>query len=184
MVQAPHKSFQTGGPVPGRWAPRMLGFVGQWGLISGEPEGCGNELSPTRSAQKIINQLGNPGTETAIWKKPGLNPSADLGEPPGEVEGNWSSSWGYRHRWQPFGGAGSTTWTLVLECHFVILLAYSCYNPDLTNKPIRTSTGIPSAKQKPRQRYRPTLRPLKPAVTLEPALATPGPLAHIPVVKT
>lgn len=31
---------QPGGPVPGGRAPRTFGSEGQWGCLSGEPEGC------------------------------------------------------------------------------------------------------------------------------------------------
>ena len=37
----PHEGTQCKGPVPGRQTPKMFGFEGQQGLISGELEGYG-----------------------------------------------------------------------------------------------------------------------------------------------
>jgi len=55
-----------------------------------------------------------PKTETVILKKPGSDLPADFGESPREAGGQWHSTRGHKHWWQPFGGACSIMWTLVL----------------------------------------------------------------------
>ena len=55
-----------------------------------------------------------PKAEAVILKKPGSDLPADFGESPREAEGQWHSTWGHKHWWQPFGGACSIMWALVL----------------------------------------------------------------------
>ena len=96
------------------------------------------ETPPLKSAHKISHALG-PRAEAVIWKEPGSDLPADLGEPPREAGGNWSSPWGHRHWWQTFGGAHSTTRdppssSLALGLGPI-------------HQPGGTSTGMPQAKR-------------------------------------
>ena len=61
-----------------------------------------------------ISQALSPKAGTVIWKWPGSDSLADLGEPPEEARGNWNFSSGHRNWQQPFLGARSTNRTLVL----------------------------------------------------------------------
>ena len=113
-VWAPHWAPQHRSPVPGRkpqnvwlWRPVGLTFRrarGLWDI----------EIPLLKGSYKISHALGLR-AEAAVWKEPRLEPPADLGKPPIEAGGNWSSPWGHRHWGQPFLGACSTTSTLVLE---------------------------------------------------------------------
>ena len=85
-VKAPHQAPQPEGAAPGRLNPRTLGFECQQGLLSGVPEGC-RKWRPHSSRTKNTYTLG-PRAETVIWKEPGSDPPADLGESPREAGGN------------------------------------------------------------------------------------------------
>ena len=50
----------------------------------------------TKRAHKISYTPG-PRTEAVVRREPGSDLSADLGEPPREAGGNWSSFWGHRN---------------------------------------------------------------------------------------
>lgn len=73
-VQAAHEALQPG----------KFGIQGQWGLLSGESEGCGKQTSLLKCAHKFSYALGLR-AETVICKKPGSGLLADLGNSPREA---------------------------------------------------------------------------------------------------
>ena len=61
----------------------------QQGLSLGEPEGCGKQSPCLKGAYKISHASG-PRAEAIIWKEPGSEAAADLGEPPRGARGSWT----------------------------------------------------------------------------------------------
>ena len=70
-----------------------------------------------KSEHKISHAL-SPNAQAVIWKEPGSDSLADLGEPSGEAGGNWLSSRGHRCWQHQYLGAHSNKRTLVLEAPF------------------------------------------------------------------
>lgn len=84
-VQATHEALQPG----------KFGIQGQWGLLSGESEGCGKQRLHSQSVHTFSYALGLR-AETVTCKKPGSGLLADLGNSPREAGGIWDSPWGHR----------------------------------------------------------------------------------------
>ena len=142
-VWAPYQSPQPGGPAPGRWAPRTLAWKASETYSCESQRAVGNEIPLLKDAHKTTHTPG-PREKAAIWKEPGLDLPADLGESPGEAGGNWSSQWGYKNWKQPFWGAPSTMGTLVLAKAILessLSLSPSEPSSTATHQPIGTSTG-------------------------------------------
>lgn len=89
---------------------RMFVFEGQWGLLSGDPEGYGNRDSTLKEHTQNLTVVE---TQSKNLKRAWSDLPSNCGESPREATGNGSSSWGRR---QVVGilGASSTTWTLLL----------------------------------------------------------------------
>ena len=95
-VWALHQDPQPGGPALRRQAPQVSAFENQWGLCSGQPEGYKEPTLLLKGTCETSLTL-SPGTEAAVWRAPGSDLLADLGEPAGEQEtagmpfGDWDA---------------------------------------------------------------------------------------------
>ena len=66
-----------------------------------------HQLSPSLLKRSCnISHAPKSSTELVVWNMPGSDSLADLGEPPGETRGNWSSPGGHRCWWKPREGQG------------------------------------------------------------------------------
>ena len=77
--------------------------------------------------------------EEIIWKKPGSDPLAYLGEPLKEAEGNWDAPWGHRCWWEWFSGVCPTTRTLVLASAILKSFLYPISTKHLPTHPASAS---------------------------------------------
>ena len=81
----------------------------------------GNTDSALKSVHKI-SHAPSPSTESVVWKEPGSDPLADLGEPPGEERGNWNSPLGKETLVAAIlGSSFFRNNTAAGKCHFVTL---------------------------------------------------------------
>ena len=161
-IWTPHQAPQPWGRAPGGWAPQNIWLWSPVGLILGSPKGLGEiEASLLRGTCKISQALG-PKAEAVIWKEPGSDLHADLGEFPGEAGGNWSSSTdtdtGSIHFGELILWCGHWCWQVTFWNPPSSLLA-SGPSPVLTHQPVGTSTGMSHAKQLTRQGNSPYLLP-------------------------
>ena len=136
----PHQAPQPEGSTPGRGVTRMPDAEGQWGLLSGDPQGCLKQ-SPLLKGEHKSSYTPEVRTEVVIQKKPGSVPPTAIGKLPGKIGGNWSSPWGQR-RWQ------YPLWGIIY--HEDIVLASAILESSLqlistrtrpTHQPVGISTG-------------------------------------------
>ena len=90
------------------------GKMSSWNIWLWRPAGLCEIETPLLNVAHKISHVPGPKTEAAIWKEPRSDPSADLGESPGEAGDNLNLLSGHRHWQQKLWGAHSATLTLVL----------------------------------------------------------------------
>ena len=126
-------------------SPFKVSLLRLAGLIFGQ-RAVGNRNSTLKGCTQNFTHSGTQGRSSNL-KGTWVRLPADLGEPPGEGGGNWSSHWELRHWGQPLMGACSTTRTLVLES---TILEYSLLARDTappTSRPAALRPPEPTTKE-------------------------------------
>ena len=111
---SPTTSSPPWGPWTRKLSPQKVWLWRPMGLTFRRARRLWERETPLLKCEHKISHTPGPRAEAVIWKEPGSDPPADVGEAPGETGGDWSSLWGHRHWWHPFWGACSTMRTLVL----------------------------------------------------------------------
>ena len=145
-IWAPHWAPKSRGLMVRKQTLRMFVFEGQWGLLSGDPEGYGNRDSTLKEHTQNLTVVE---TQSKKLKRAWWDLPSNCGESPREATGNGSSSWGHRHRWwafqEPLLPRGHCCWWASFWNPPSSLLASPW--PGLAQRAVDTNTRMPQVMQ-------------------------------------